>query len=57
MSVGIQDITVEALAKFFRDEAKVSEAQALEAAEAEVRLQGEGRLDDVLAIAREEVGV
>jgi hypothetical protein len=34
MSEGIQDITVEALAKFFRDEAKVSEAQALEAAEA-----------------------
>lgn len=33
-SEGIQDVTLLALTKFFKDEAKVSEAQALEAAEA-----------------------
>ena len=51
--VGITDVTVLALFRFFREEAKVSAAQALEAAEAVVRLQSEGRLDEVLAIARE----
>ena len=52
-SEGVQNVTVTALAKFFRDEAKVSETEALEAAEAVVRLQSEGRLDEVLEIARE----
>lgn len=51
-SVGIQDVTLVALYKFFKDEAKVSDVQALEAAEAVIRLQGEGRLDEVLAIAK-----
>ena len=50
--VGVQDVTKLALTKFLKDEAKVSEAQALEAAEAVIRLQDEGRLDEVLDIAR-----
>ena len=52
-SEGITDVTKQALTKFFRDEAKVSDREALEAAEAVVRLQGEGRLNEVLDIARE----
>lgn len=51
-SEGVHDVTRLALYKFFKDEAKVSDVRALEAAEAVIRLQGEGRLNEVLDIAR-----
>ena len=48
-----RDIVLVALYKFFKTEANLCDIDALEAAEAVIRLQAEGRLDEVLEIARE----
>jgi uncharacterized protein YerC len=47
------DQMLTALYKFFKDDAKMSDVEALEAAQSVVKLKREGQLDEVLKTARE----